>query len=629
MEINNLQYESFNARYLSFEDVAATFIPNREFDELLSNNHSVLMGPRGCGKTTLLKMLYPQALHSWDHPSASQIIESIPFWAVYIPTDSQWSSQLEYLNRIFSENSEIPHLISNELVCINILVALCNSFKDLLVLSKDSDLFDKETELSKELINLWELEKPISPSLYSIVQSLNKRVYNINKLVKKWRYSLSVKKHINVPDYFFHDFLLPVSMGCYAFQEIFKEVNFINQKKFKWALCFDELEIAPEWLQKKIFGEYLRSTNQSLLFKITSTPLIDWEKIYGSGNVNIIPSKGNDYSIIRTWVYNFETKESWKIFCEKLFTDVLNKNLQVSLKPIDVFGEYEIMKALEVTEPKIFNPRNKIKKDFAKGSNSWILFVELAKKDKSFREYLKANGVNPDNPEYKYKEDEVLRKIKPIAVFRYFFIKKEQKLRTRKTIPFYFGLPYIYELADGNPRAAINLISAFSPKIRNDKPLITIRDQSNIICNFSHLRLDYFNNYPNALIELGKTTLSMGDLLNAIGTFFSKELIGKDFKPEPITCFKIDKHTPEKIIGLVYLALNLGAIQYLDPSEEISKENLFNKKFRLSYVLHPHFGLPKRVNKSISLTKIINQEVLNKKDEGYNDIDIFQNRFDF
>ena len=70
-------------------------------------------------------------------------------------------------------------------------------------------------------------------------------------------------------------------MGCCAFQEIFKNTSFVNQKKFKWALCFDELEIAPEWLQKKIYTEYLRSTNQSLLFKITSTPLIDWEKIYG------------------------------------------------------------------------------------------------------------------------------------------------------------------------------------------------------------------------------------------------------------------------------------------------------------------------------------------------------------
>lgn len=629
MDNNYLRYESFNARYLSFEEVASTFIPNKEYNELLSNSHSVLMGPRGCGKTTLLKMLYPQALYAWNHKDASTVMEQIPFWSVYIPTDSQWSSQLEYLNKIFESKPDIPLVISNALVCINVLTSLCNSFKDLIILSKDNNAFDKETELSIELINLWELEKPLSPSLYSIIQALNKRVNEINISVKKWRYSYQSSKNIVFPNYFYDDFLPLVTMGCCAFQEIFKNISFVNQKKFKWALCFDELEIAPEWLQKKIYTEYLRSTNQSLLFKITSTPLINWEKIYGKELANTIPSKGNDYTVIRTWVYNSETRENWKSFCEKLFSDILIKNISANLKPLDIFGLYEIMNALESSEPQTFNPKNTITKDFAKDSNSWKLFVYLARKDKSFKEYLESNGVNPENPDYNYKVNEVLRKIKPIAVFRYYFIKTGKKLRTRKTVPFYFGLPYLYELTDGNPRAAINLITEFIPKIDKSKPLIPLKEQANIIFNFSKLRLEYFNNYPNALVDFGKLSISLGDLLEAIGSYFSKEITGKDFKPEPITCFKIDKDTPKKIVDLVYLALNLGAIQYLDPNEEISKDSLFNKKFRLSYVLHPYFNLPKRVNRSVSLTKILNTEILNRKEAMDYNNSLFQNELDF
>lgn len=194
MDNNYLRYESFNARYLSFEEVASTFIPNKEYNELLSNSHSVLMGPRGCGKTTLLKMLYPQALYAWNHKDASTVMEQIPFWSVYIPTDSQWSSQLEYLNKIFESKPDIPLVISNALVCINVLTSLCNSFKDLIILSKDNNAFDKETELSIELINLWELEKPLSPSLYSIIQALNKRVNEINISVKNGDIHIKVAK---------------------------------------------------------------------------------------------------------------------------------------------------------------------------------------------------------------------------------------------------------------------------------------------------------------------------------------------------------------------------------------------------------------------------------------------------
>lgn len=143
------------------------------------------------------------------------------------------------------------------------------------------------------------------------------------------------------------------------------------------------------------------------------------------------------------------------------------------------------------------------------------------------------------------------------------------------------------------------------------------------------MRLEYFNNYPNALVDFGKLSISLGDLLEAIGSYFSKEITGKDFKPEPITCFKIDKNTPKKIVDLVYLALNLGAIQYLDPNEEISKDSLFNRKFRLSYVLHPYFNLPKRVNRSVSLTKILNTEILNRKEAVDYNKSLFQNELDF
>ena len=49
-------YESLNARRLSPQQVAMTFVPQDQFTVLTKNRHSVLLGPRGSGKTTLLTL---------------------------------------------------------------------------------------------------------------------------------------------------------------------------------------------------------------------------------------------------------------------------------------------------------------------------------------------------------------------------------------------------------------------------------------------------------------------------------------------------------------------------------------------------------------------------------------------
>src|ERR1700733_7341681 len=94
----NVLYDTFNAKYLNYQEVASTFILNNEFIQLTNNNHTLLMGPRGCGKTSLLKMLTPAALNFWENDE-KKIKNTIPFTAIYIPTDIQWKNQLGYLSK--------------------------------------------------------------------------------------------------------------------------------------------------------------------------------------------------------------------------------------------------------------------------------------------------------------------------------------------------------------------------------------------------------------------------------------------------------------------------------------------------------------------------------------------------
>src|SRR2546421_8453034 len=79
-------YSSFNARQLTPEEVAETFVAPPQYEQLCKTEHTLLLGPRGSGKTTLLKMLTAPALRAWGKKGEVEV-RQLPFKAIYIPAD--------------------------------------------------------------------------------------------------------------------------------------------------------------------------------------------------------------------------------------------------------------------------------------------------------------------------------------------------------------------------------------------------------------------------------------------------------------------------------------------------------------------------------------------------------------
>lgn len=98
---DSISYSSYNARFLTPMQVAQSFIPSQNFEKLLLEDHCQIIGPRGSGKTSLLKMLLPDAIDNWKHHRAEHYREKINFSSVFIPTDIVWKHQLESICSIF------------------------------------------------------------------------------------------------------------------------------------------------------------------------------------------------------------------------------------------------------------------------------------------------------------------------------------------------------------------------------------------------------------------------------------------------------------------------------------------------------------------------------------------------
>src|SRR5262249_33169748 len=92
-------FDTYNARFLDPSTVAKSFIlPHSIFGLLCKNENSLVIGPRGSGKTTLMKMLRPSALRVWQHENKRHFLKSISFSAVYVASDSGWTNRMALID---------------------------------------------------------------------------------------------------------------------------------------------------------------------------------------------------------------------------------------------------------------------------------------------------------------------------------------------------------------------------------------------------------------------------------------------------------------------------------------------------------------------------------------------------
>jgi predicted AAA+ superfamily ATPase len=142
MKETKVMYDSFNARHLSHADVAHTFVSNSDFFSIAKNNHTVVLGPRGCGKTTMFKMLTTPALKNWIPKTIEEakLKEGLPFVSIYIPSDELWKKQLDGFKESLSNNPDLFKAISSALITLNILSNFCKGIKEHIDFSFDKDL---------------------------------------------------------------------------------------------------------------------------------------------------------------------------------------------------------------------------------------------------------------------------------------------------------------------------------------------------------------------------------------------------------------------------------------------------------------------------------------------------------
>lgn len=574
-------YGAFNARWLEPEVVAKSFIPTPHFKNLVRLQNSLLMGPRGCGKTTLMKMLTRRAQRVWRDRIVAE-----PQWAeyrlpefeaIYVPSDVRWNAELNSISQDQTLSQVDAERLQRALVSLSSITEATRAFQILL----DEASIDP-TSLLKSLITHLALG-PTVPSFPDVRLRLRTWAEELQSLFVRQDTQALLARINQLPSALTGNALAGVTRACTIFDEYQPTLA-----PSRWALCFDELEIAPRWLQTELLAA-LRSIDQRFLFKLTWSPILPTD-LQGR------QERQHDYDAIRMWHgHASEAKPFCREFTLRFIRDKFNND---KITPRDVLG----------VSPFAQEDRGD-QKAYARNGPIWTAMVRLAQADISFREYLVDHDISPTDPiaDDVSLRDETLRKIKPIVLLRDAYLRETENSsakRSRKNPPLYYGEDAVYAMSEGNPRLLAGLLNdlldAEVKPTHAGRTWIKPEVQSKLLSTASQRTLAGIKAYP---IRGAVTARALSRLVERMGTYLHAELVNRSFTADPVGGFIVDADVSPEIVDELSIGLLIGAFVHVKGNNGFDiPDSVVGSRIRLSYMLAPYYRLPLRNFKETRLS---------------------------
>lgn len=594
--------EPFNAKTMSYTDVARTFVPSTKFIQLAGAWNSVLVGPRGGGKTTLFKMLSVEGQEAWTGAPAEPYKKTVGYTGIYVPSDIAWGTMLESLIEA-GQDEAVGILFSEAAFVTNVLLTVATSMDRHVALNPvlhPESTMGKPTQADLEhviatIATLWKVQ-PVSLSPASLVDALRVRLLEIKRDAR-----LRAKLKLTgspTQEYLGIDMLEAASQALQIFDAAYRRPD------HRWCLLLDEFEVAPMHLQKTVLAAMRASGAQKLLLKVALAPCGP-DLLYDQQS-SAPPSQNNDVQQVQLW---YADKTEAIDFCQQVFLSrsIIYPELAGKM-PNEVFGSsaYAVVDdSDDAAQIGLFALTGRNKKQVTEQ------FQSLTDKDPSFKQYLFRKQINVSHELGMQPSDRhgnTLRKIAPLVAFRNAY-KGKSVGKKRGVKPFntaYSGWESIAAISEGNPRWLIGLITRImSSSDQVQLPVPTPQQTAGVRWNCQRYA-EMLQSVANEQFGSIKSSTSIYDVLSKIGDYFHNRLVRAPFVEDPPMSFVVDERVSDDVENALRIAVNHGAIVCYQIAADVGGfRSLRGLRFRLTYLLAPVFKLPMRKSKSVSLTTIL------------------------
>lgn len=594
---------AYNAKVMTFEQVARSFVWSDKYDELAGLGNCVLVGPRGSGKTTLLKMLSLPGLRAWNGQQGDQYRQAISYTGIYVPSDIAWGEMVNALGNGLL-HKEVFELVAEAAFTTNVLISTLTAIQQRLEEKTDSLHYfhhvqlnsDKLIELIDFIANIWKLQLR-APTFRSLQTALAGRLLDIHQksIVVSHRADQGINAVYELMPYVGLPPLMAVSEAVRFFDDL------IGDPDGRWALLLDEFEVAPLPLQR-IALTALRASSPKLLIKVAIAPcgphtLLDLD-------LSNLPTNRNDYQQVELW---YSDKGEADKFCRRVFAARAREDLQLKgMDAEEVFGESQYAIVDEAGEgggQQLFLSREV----------QWAReFSSLAEKDSSFAAFLDRKQIDLSklDPSPQVPNGNTIRKVAPVVAFRNAYKgKSDGKKRGRKSYTSaYIGWQALAAISEGNPRWLLGMLRGIFAEMSPDQRFpIPASVQQKHAASTAGMFAEMLRTVAGQQTEQTRTTKPVFQVLERIGAYFHKRMILDSFTEDPPMSFVVDDAVTDDDEACLRIALNHGAIVcYESPDSLGGFKTLRGKRFRLAYLLSPVFQLPVRKSKHVRLSSILN-----------------------
>lgn len=597
---SRVAFDAYNARPITPTRVAETFIPPDSFKLLSRRAHSLLVGPRGSGKTTLMKMLTPEGLSAWNHPEAAAFRARIDYTGVFIPTDITWTKQMRALSGAQMRAEDQSRFVKASFIH-QVLRSFAGALSYCLVESEAgagylqvSTSRSDQALLVRELADAWGLnvriESPLGlkAALASVLSQIAVEANREREIGEEGRPErLSAIRALNV------DLVPTLTEGLDRIEAVLPELA--GQR---WALLFDELELAPSEIKRDLLSS-MRSVDERLLFKLSISPYnTELDELRQA--ISAMP--GHDHDEISL---SYGRKEEGHEFSFALMRELLRQVPQFSTDedPLIRLGNSDFDAI----------PSERTGR-YARGSRVSKAFGRLRQNDATFRQYVDRYKVSVDDlaSTESNSRAENVRKVMPLVLVRDAFRNPDdvfeatgRRLKGRKAADVYRGAGAMATMFEGNPRWIIHSMTSILAALPAEATRVPVPLQTAEVGRTANRFRALLTALPSDF-ALGRRRRGLLPLIDTIGEYFRARVLVDPFTADPVGTFVVDATATDAQIDALGSAINAGVVIYVpDDHGAAILNSVRGKRFRLTYLFAPTYQLPLRLERSVALSAIL------------------------
>jgi hypothetical protein len=569
-----------NAKQMDTNDTVRYFVPQPAFFRLFVAKNQILLGSRGSGKTTWVRMLAHDhvVLAAKDGDQRTNYARDAlkrNLIGIYVPASAAFAGDLK--NKSWQTESEAERYFVWRLnlhICSALTYVINSCVHQYLKPGQNYE--GVQAEVCKLLAHAWTEGKKTCSDVQELRLILSELELKHQTEIRRRRTSsMSIEPY---EDHFDNDLLLPLRHS----------INIIRSRVSipegaVWMICLDEVEYLSE-LHHRILNTQMRSSNSDVVFKITTMPFAHHTLATNFGDP---VREGNDFEYINVDQESIDSRGGqvegeFLSFARSMFKrrmSFLSPQLEeLTLKSLLGFAPL-------IDEKKIESPEDRDN------------FLALLRRHANAPTLIRAERLK-GSPKFK---NEIVRKMHGALLLR----DAISAFHGNSKLRIYSGEATVVRCCDGNARRLMRVVNQLIQKIKVDSSGNAILPIDAAIQN--HILESLARDTLNRVYSEPPNGALTARYLEAIGLFMkwqfssSNRLLGTD----QVTSVMITKDDGPDAQLFIKQAVQLSL---MIPARDVTltaSDRSCVGVFHIAFLFAPFFHLLPRRNDSVRLSKVL------------------------